>query len=174
MTTNVSIQKADATRRTAKMAGDPSAGGTKGLYFDNGDSLVLSIDSTSFGAGARFTSITFFPTSDESVNASGQVSVGFAGTSPGLATRTIAGRRVAGGPQTNMFTLSWTPTDLTRPITITDIEGNANNDCGWFSLVITDSSGSVWTMDPELVNTSGATPGWQPVKPATMSQMVAI
>lgn len=173
--TQVSIQKDDATKRTAKMANNPSAGGTKGLFFAASDSLVLSIDTGSFGSGAKFKSITFFPTSDESGTASGTAAIVFAGTDRGTKTTTIAGRRTAGGAATNMFSVSWTPTDTTQPVAIADVEGGPNTDAGWFAVIVTDSSGVDWTMDPELVNTSGgsSSTGWQPARPATMVQMIA-
>ncbi|MFO0873923.1 MAG: hypothetical protein U0575_08135 [Phycisphaerales bacterium] len=169
--TNASIVKNDATAKTARLNGDPTAGGTKGLFFDDGDSLQLSIDTTSFPAGTKFKQVTFFPTSNQSSSAPGTGTIIF---NRSASPQTVTGQR-GSGTNVTLFTVSWTTSDLTKPLTIGDVEGVAADDCAWFSVVMTDPSGNDWTLDPELVNTGGASsPGWQPVRAATLARIVSV
>jgi hypothetical protein len=168
---NVTVTKS-ANRGIAVLAGDPSNSGNNALYFDDGDSLIITIDASRFAAGTTFNTVTFYPTSDESANAPGRAVLDLSNASKyGAGSATVTGVRINSTNET-LFRVTWTLNDLTKPITISDIEGIAANDSAWFSVTMSEPgspSPSTWTLDPEIVNTSGnQLPGWGPKKPATL------
>lgn len=172
-TYNQSIVKDPNAAGSAILKDNPSADGTRGLCLNDGDTLVLAIDTTSFPSTTVFQSVTFYPTSDETRNG---VPLNFAAAAP--ASR----RKVQGSPSAprsgsvDLFTVTWTSADLKQPISFYDMEGGSGVlDAAWFSIVLYDSaSGTSWTLDPELVNTSGNQVGWQPAPAATLSRVAVV
>ncbi|HMN97051.1 MAG TPA: hypothetical protein PKC43_02785 [Phycisphaerales bacterium] len=168
-TTTIEIQKSSAAGR-ATMKGDPSAGGTRALIENSGDEVSLEIDGSSFPAGTQFKRVSFFPTSDESAGATGARRIDLDTTDSPV---TISGRR-ADGSTVTLFTMTWNRGNRSQPVLITDAEA-AGGDVAWFSVDVIEPTGSTtrtWTLDPELVNTSGGSPGWGPTRPATLTAIV--
>ena len=175
-TTTVMVQRNDPAMHTATLKDDPTLSGTQGFHFGRGDTLVIAIDTTSLPLGTVFKSISFYPTADESVPMGTETWVRIDLPNLPSGEVVISGRRSYGGPNINMFILNWTATDLNDPIRITDMEHTNGSDCSGVRIVVTDPTVLDWTLDPELVNTSGggSSSGWGPVRPATMVQMVAL
>jgi hypothetical protein len=172
-----SIVKDPNASGSAVLSGNPSSNGSRGLCLNDGDTFRLTIDTKSFPSTTLFQSITFFPTSDETRNG---VTLTFPAAPPSLPP--TSARKVQGTPNAprsgtvDLFTVTWTTADLTQPLALTDIEGGSSvQDSAWFAVVLHDpQSNTSWTLDPELVNTSGNQVGWQPAPAATLSRVAVV
>lgn len=120
----------------------------------DGDSVMAQIG-TAFGAGANITAMNFFVSSPN--KASGARFMRF--TTSSVANKSTIVTYPSGGPP-NSTTLFGVSAPMTRQtITITDDEGTPNTDQHvWFTIEVTDSTGKVWTLDPEVINTTGNDP----------------
>jgi len=126
----------------------------------NGDSLTVQINSA-FVSPARITAVNFFVSSPN--KASGTRFARFV-TSPNM-NKAANITYPAGNPPnaTPLFNVS-APANPSV-VTITDNEGTPPGDQHvWFAVEITDGNNSVWTLDPEVINTPGSDPrrGYSP------------
>lgn len=168
-TTSVRLQQDPNSSSGLVMAGNPSSNGANACFLRNGDSLSVSIDTTSLPSTAKFTSIDFYPNGDERSADAASVAFGSA-SSP----RRIVGYASSSptAPAISLVSVSWNTSDLTRPVTITDSDSDSGDDPVWFAINVGDApSGRSWRLDPEIVNTGGTKSGWQPAEAASLDRV---
>lgn len=117
----------------AVMSGDPSRGGALALRFQDGDSLVLGVGA-GFPSDTAFSSITFYPTSNEAPSSNNAtVAIGSSGS------RTINGYRTGQSTTVRLFDLTW----QINTVTITDSDNQTSStapDSTWFSVTLSSAS----------------------------------
>ena len=167
--TSVRLQQDPNNSGGLVMAGNPSANGANACYLRNGDSLTLSIDTSSLPATAKFISIDFYPNGNE--RSADVASIGFNTLN---SPRSLLGYQTSGpsAPAISLLSVSWNTSDLTKPITLTDSDDDSADDPVWFAINVQDAtSGRSWRLDPEIVNTGGSKSGWQPGEAASLNRV---
>lgn len=121
------------------------------LCLQDGDSLLAQVTS-SFAQPAIITAVNFYANSME--GAGGTL---FAVFSTNSTVSTQINYQAPGSPPPSPFTLFTAQASADRTsVTLTDAEGDLASDQHiWYTITVVDGNGTVWTLDPEVINTGG-------------------